>query len=68
MSGSLEEGFEIAKISNRDQVGITNKRNKWANTDPRITGTGIRCFGVVSILCWDQVLRRSKHPLLGSGA
>jgi hypothetical protein len=34
------------------QVGNTNQRNKWANTDPRIYRR------------WDQVPRWSKHPLL----
>jgi hypothetical protein len=34
------------------EVGITSQRNKWANTDPRIYRR------------WDQVLKRSKHPLL----
>jgi hypothetical protein len=36
-------------ISLEIQVGITSQINKWANTDPRR---------------WDQVLRRTKHPLL----
>jgi hypothetical protein len=39
-------------ISLKLQVGNTNQRNKCANTDPRIYRR------------WDQVLRRSKHPLL----
>jgi hypothetical protein len=39
-------------ISLKIQVGNRNQRNKWANTDPRIYRR------------WDQVLRRSKHPLL----
>ena len=39
-------------ISLKIQVGNTNQRNKWANTDPRIYRR------------WDQVPRRSKHPLL----
>jgi hypothetical protein len=39
-------------ISLKIQVGNTNQRNKWANTDPRIHRR------------WDQVPRRSKHPLL----
>jgi hypothetical protein len=39
-------------ISLKIQVGNTNQRNEWANTDPRIYQT------------WDQVPRRSKHPLL----
>ena len=39
-------------ISLKIQVGITNQRNKWANTDPRIYRR------------WDQVPRRSKHLLL----
>ena len=34
------------------QVGNTNQRNKWVNTDPWIYRR------------WDQVSRRSKHPLL----
>jgi hypothetical protein len=38
-------------ISLKIQVGNTNQRNKWANTDPRIYRR------------WDQV-PRSKHPLL----
>jgi hypothetical protein len=45
---------EMAKIpkSLKIQVGNTNQRNKWANTDPRIYRR------------WDQVPRKSKHPLL----
>jgi hypothetical protein len=43
---------KMAKIPKSDQVGNTNQRNKWANTDPRIYRR------------WDQVPRRSKHPLL----
>jgi hypothetical protein len=39
-------------ISLKIQVGNVNQRNKWANTDPRIYWR------------WDQVPRRSKHPLL----
>jgi hypothetical protein len=39
-------------ISLKIQVENTNQRNKWANTDPRIYRR------------WDQVPRRSKHPLL----
>jgi hypothetical protein len=39
-------------ISLKIQVGNTNLRNKWANTDPRIYRR------------WDQVPRRSTHPLL----
>ena len=39
-------------ISLKIQVGITNQRNKKANTDPRIYRR------------WDQVPRRSKHSLL----
>jgi hypothetical protein len=39
-------------ISLKIQVGNTNQRNKWANMDPRIYRR------------WDQVPRRSKHPLL----
>jgi hypothetical protein len=39
-------------ISLKIQVRNTNQRNKWANTDPRICRR------------WDQVPRRSKHPLL----
>jgi hypothetical protein len=39
-------------ISLKTQVGITNQRNKWANTDPRLYRR------------WDQVPRRSAHPLL----
>ena len=39
-------------ISLKIRVGITNQRNNWANTDPRIYQR------------WDQVSRRSKHPLL----
>jgi hypothetical protein len=39
-------------ISLKIQVGNTNQRNKWANTNPRIYRR------------WDQVPRRSKHPLL----
>jgi hypothetical protein len=31
------------------QVGITNQRNKWADTDPGNTGGGIRCLEGVSI-------------------
>ena len=38
-------------ISLKTQVGITNQRNKWVNTDPRIYWR------------WNQVPRRSKHPL-----
>jgi hypothetical protein len=38
-------------ISLKIQVGNTNQRNKWANTDPQIYRR------------WDQVPRRSKHPL-----
>jgi hypothetical protein len=41
-------------ISLETQVGITNQRNKLANTDPWIYRR------------WDQVPRRSKHPLLTS--
>jgi hypothetical protein len=41
-------------ISLETQVGVTSQINKWANTDPQ---TGQR---------WDQVPRRSKHPLLTS--
>jgi hypothetical protein len=36
-------------ISLKIQVGNTNQRNKWANTDPRIYQR------------WDHVPRRSKH-------
>jgi hypothetical protein len=47
---------EIARyqrvIGLKIQVGNTNQRNKWANMDPRIYQR------------WDQVPRRSKHPLL----
>jgi hypothetical protein len=39
-------------ISLKIQVGNTNQRNEWASTDPRINRR------------WDQVPRRSKHPLL----
>jgi hypothetical protein len=39
-------------ISLNIQVGNTNQINKWANTDPRIYRR------------WDQMPRRSKHPLL----
>jgi hypothetical protein len=39
-------------ISLKIQAGNTSQRNKWANTDPRIYRR------------WDQVPRRSKHPLL----
>jgi hypothetical protein len=39
-------------ISLKIQVRNTNQRNKWANTDPRIYRR------------WDQVPRRSMHPLL----
>jgi hypothetical protein len=39
-------------ISLKTQVGITNQRNKWANTYPWIYRR------------WDAVPRRSKHPLL----
>jgi hypothetical protein len=39
-------------ISLKIQVGNTNQRNKWANTDPRIYQR------------WNQVPRRSKHSLL----
>jgi hypothetical protein len=35
-------------ISQETQVAITSQRNKWVNTDS---------------LRWDQVPRRSKHPL-----
>jgi hypothetical protein len=38
-------------ISLEIQVGITSQINKWANTDPR------------KYWRWDQVPRRSKHPL-----
>jgi hypothetical protein len=34
------------------QVGNTNQRNKWADMDSQIYWR------------WDQVLRRSEHPLL----
>jgi hypothetical protein len=39
-------------ISLKIQVGNTDQRNKWDNTDPRIYRR------------WDQVPRRSKHLLL----
>jgi hypothetical protein len=39
-------------ISLKKPVGNTNQRNQWANKDPRIYRR------------WDQVPRRSKHPLL----
>jgi hypothetical protein len=39
-------------ISLKIQVGNTNQRNKWANTDPRLYRR------------WDQVPRRGKHPML----
>jgi hypothetical protein len=39
-------------ISLKIQVGNTNQRNKWANTDHWIYRR------------WDQVPKRSKHPLL----
>ena len=39
-------------ISLKIQVGITSQINEWAKTDPRIYRR------------WDQVPRRSKHPLL----
>jgi hypothetical protein len=39
-------------ISLKIQVGKTNQKNKWANTDPQIYRR------------WDQVPRRSKHHLL----
>jgi hypothetical protein len=39
-------------ISLKIQVGNTNQKKKWANTDLQIYRR------------WDQVLRRSKHPLL----
>jgi hypothetical protein len=42
---------EMAKIPKSDQFRNTSKRNKWANTDLRIYHR------------WDQVPRRSKHPL-----
>jgi hypothetical protein len=42
-------------ISLKKPVGNTNQINKWANTDPRIYRR------------WDQVPRRSKHPLLAKG-
>jgi hypothetical protein len=38
-------------ISLETQVGTTRQRNKWANTDIRVYRK------------WDQVPRRSKHPL-----
>jgi hypothetical protein len=38
-------------ISLEIQVGITSQINKWAKTDPR------------KYRRWDQVPRRSKHPL-----
>jgi hypothetical protein len=38
-------------MSLETQLGITSQRNKWANTDTRIFRR------------WDQVPRRSKHPL-----
>jgi hypothetical protein len=55
----LQPGFHCNKkwqryhrvISLQTQVGITSQKNKWANTDPRIYRR------------WDQVPRRSKHPL-----
>jgi hypothetical protein len=47
---------EMVKIPKSDQSQNTsrntNQRYKWANTDPRIYWR------------WDQVPRRSKHPLL----
>jgi hypothetical protein len=43
---------EMAKIPKSDQSQNTNQRYKWANTDPRIYRK------------WDQVPRRSNHPLL----
>jgi hypothetical protein len=39
-------------ISLETQVGITSQINKWANMDPRT------CHR------WEQVPKRSKHPLL----
>jgi hypothetical protein len=38
-------------ISLETQVKITSHRNKWANRDPQ------------TYRWWDQVVRRSKHPL-----
>jgi hypothetical protein len=38
-------------ISLEIQVGITSQINKWANKDPR------------EYRRWDQVPRKSKHPL-----
>jgi hypothetical protein len=38
-------------ISLEIQVGITSQINKWTNMDPR------------KYRRWDQVPRRSKHPL-----
>jgi hypothetical protein len=38
-------------ISLQTQVGITSQRNKWAYMDTRVYQR------------WDQVPRRSKHPL-----
>jgi hypothetical protein len=42
----------LREISLVIQVGITSQINKWANMDPR------------KYWWWDQVSRRSKHPLL----
>jgi hypothetical protein len=38
-------------ISLETQVGVTNQITKWTNTDPQTCRR------------WDQVPRRSKHPL-----
>jgi hypothetical protein len=49
-------------ISLKTQIGITNQRNKWANTDTRYIGGGIRCLGGVSIPCWSITPALSPVP------
>jgi hypothetical protein len=49
-------------ISLKIQVGNTNQRNKWSNTDPGYTGGGIRCLGTISIPCWSITPAVSPVP------
>jgi hypothetical protein len=49
-------------ISLKKPVRNINQRNKWANTDPRISGGGIRCLGGVSIPCWSITPAVSPVP------
>jgi hypothetical protein len=46
-------------ISLESQVAITSHRNKWANTDPVYTDSGIWWLGGVSILCQPTTLTTS---------